>query len=266
MVPSFFHRQVVAKTLMSILPFLFLLIPKTVFCQEPSLLAQMLQAQAAVVDIHAQNQVGWTRFPQTKMARNPHTGQLVALQGLSKAEYDRNGSGVVIHPSGIIVTNAHIVDKAPQITISLQDKRSFPATVVGLVNDLDIALLKIEDPETLPYVTLADSNQIQLGDEIVTIGSSALMDQTVSGGRVIGLGVNRSLEKNGLRRTDLIQTTVNLYEGDSGGPLFNRKGELIGLMTARETSADHSSFAVPSNKIAALLMDYLKGKETPETP
>jgi len=248
-----------AKILKWIIVIAFVAMPLPVLAQQPSLLNQILQTEAAIVDIKAEN-VGLYRSPQAAAARDPRTGRIIIRQNIAQAAYERKGAGAIIHPSGIIVTNAHIAAKSNRITITLNDKTSLPAKTALVVNDLDLALLKVDAGQELPYVALADSDKIQLGEEIITVGSSPLMDQTITGGKIIGIGVNRTVEKTGRRRTDLIQTTVNLYEGDSGGPLFNRKGELVGLMTAKEQSADHSSFAIPSNKIAAALNEYLKAQ------
>jgi S1-C subfamily serine protease len=174
--------------------------------------------------------------------------------------YQRRAAGIIIHDSGVIVTNAHTVQLADHIQIVFADKTAVPAQVGRVIKNLDLALLQVAVPFPLIPVTLADSDQIRLGDEIITIGSSPLLDKTISGGKVIGIGTNRSLPQQGERRTDLIQTTVNLYQGDSGGPLFDRQGRLIGLMTAKETSADHSSFAIPSNQILKHLKAYMAEK------
>ena len=168
------------------------------------------------------------------------------------------GAGVVIDPSGIIITNGHTVDKANKITVAFKDNTVWPAEVLLVINNLDLGFLKVNVPSPLPIVTIADSDQITLGDEIITVGNSEFLKQTVSGGKIKGLGTSRSRQDQ--NQTDLIQTTVNLYKGDSGGPLFDHEGRLIGLMTASETAHDHSSFAVPSNKIKKYLEEIKSGK------
>ena len=229
---------------------------------QPSILAQVLNSRAALVEVVSINE-NLYRDGKGRTAFNPQTGQLVVLQNIKKSSYSREGAGVVIHPSGVIVTNAHIVHLADFIWIRLHNGQEFPADVAGYIGNLDLAFLKIEYPTDLSAVPLADSDQIQLGDEIMTVGNSFLLNQTVSGGQVIGLGTNRTQRKVGQLRTDLIQTSFNLYEGDSGGPLFDSQGRLIGLMTAKENAADHSSFAVPSNKIKSFLDDYLRSGKLP---
>lgn len=224
---------------------------------QTSIIDQIQQTQNSIVAIRA-DVSSFYKAPGQKMAIDPATGRMVVLRTLTKASYRRDGAGVIVHRAGIIVTNAHVVDKANEIKVILHDKTEVPAKVIRLIENLDVALLKIDPPYPVAAVPIADSDRIRLGDEIITVGNSQLLNQTVSGGKVIGLGVNKTEYKAGNTRTDLIQTTINLYEGDSGGPLFDRNGFLIGLMTAKETAADHSSFAVPSNRIKQYLLEYLK--------
>jgi S1-C subfamily serine protease len=224
---------------------------------QTSIIDQMQKTQASIVTIRS-DLSSFYKTPGNRAAIDPRTGRMVVLNTLTKASYRRGGAGVIVHSSGIIVTNAHVVDKANEIKVVLHDQTEVPAQVLTVVGNLDMALLKINSPYSLTAVTIANSDEIRLGDEIMTVGNSEFLNQTLSGGKVIGLGVNRTEQKEGHTRNDLIQTTVNLYEGDSGGPLFDRNGFLIGLMTAKETAADHSSFAIPSNKIKQYLVEYLR--------
>lgn len=225
-----------------------------------NILAQMMKTQEAVVEVHAINTDVFESSPAIA-GINPQTGQPVIINRKPVAQYERNGSGVLIHPEGIIVTNAHTVYRANRVQIKLDDVQTFPARIIKYVNDMDLALLKIDTPTLLPFVDIADSDFIRLGQDVVTIGNSPFLKETVSGGKIIGIGVERTFSKLGTRRTGLIQTSVNLYQGDSGGPLFNNEGDLIGLMTADEGSRDHSSFAIPSNRIKQYLLEYLKTRD-----
>jgi len=242
-----------------------LLVAPAVLKAQPSILNELLTHRAALVEVQAKN-LSLYRSPPGPVALDAKTGRLIVRQNVKQASYFREGAGVIIHPSGVIVTNAHIVHRAGRITVVMPDKNKLNAQVVGFINAIDLALLKVSPPSDLPWVRLADSDQIRLGDEIFTVGHSFLLNQTVSGGKVIGLGTSRAAPRQGHRRTELIQTTFNLYEGDSGGPLFNNRGQLIGLMTAKETKADHSSFAVPSNRIAQYLKEYLQNQGLAPAP
>lgn len=237
---------------------LFTLLPFKGPClqAQTSIIDQILKVQPAIVSIQASNR-GWFKSPRDSLVRDPRTGRLLRYRKAAMASYQRGGAGVVIHPSGVIVTNAHTITKADTIKVIFHDKTAVPAQVARFIKNLDFALLKINPPFPLKVIPIADSDKIHLGDEIITVGNSKLLKQTLSGGKIIGIGTNRSQQSKGNAQTDLIQTTITLYEGDSGGPLFDRQGRLIGLMTAQETSRGHSSFAIPSNKIKKYLIEYL---------
>lgn len=223
---------------------------------QESIIQKMMTTQEAVVEILATNQ-DFFDTNKTSAAIDAKTGRIILGKKMAHRSYQRSGAGVIVHPAGVIVTNAHTANNADMIRVTLNSGQSFYAEPIQLINALDLLLLKIRTDQSLPFVRMADSDQLSLGQEVITIGNSPLLKKTISGGKIIGLGVNRRLKHTGKHRTDLIQTTVNLYQGDSGGPLFNQQGQLIGLMTADEGSVDHSSFAIPSNKITTYLMKYL---------
>ena len=244
--------------LLPLMALMFLFLP-TAFSRlyaQSSIIDQIQKSQPAIVTIVSEAS-GVYRSPEVNVAKNPKTGQVVAAHHLAKASYQRYGAGVVVHPAGIIVTNAHTVTKADHIQVILADNTRLPAKVINLIDNLDLALLKIDPPAPMPYVTIADSDKLELGQEVITVGNSQYLKQTISGGKIIGLGTNRTQQTQGKKRTDLIQTTINIYQGDSGGPLFDKEGNLIGLMTAKESRSIRSSFAIPSNKIIKYLATYL---------
>ncbi|MFP4473021.1 MAG: S1C family serine protease [Candidatus Omnitrophota bacterium] len=227
---------------------------------QPSILSQLQEAQQSLVVIRATN-FDVAQAAVRSAAVDPKTGRIIIARRLAVPTYDRQGAGTIIHRSGIIITNAHTVHKANTIQIALPDRSVHPASVIRIVKDLDLALLKIQYNHSLPAISLADSNAVRLGQEVFTIGNSAFLKNTMTGGQIIGIGVNRRLQHAGRQRTDLIQTSFNLYQGDSGGPLFDRDGRLIGVLTADEAASDHSSFAIPSNKIKKYLLEYLNRSE-----
>ncbi len=225
------------------------------FGQE-SLITIVQELMPTIVTIEAQNTKKF-KSPGVSLARDPKTGRVVAARNLTAAAYQRTGAGVIIASSGLIVTNAHVVQNADRIQIRLNDQTVVTARPVWMVNNYDVAFLKIDAGYSLPKVSLANSDELKLRDEIVTVGNSPLLKETISGGRIIGLGVDHQNRETGEQRTDLIQISINLYKGDSGGPLFNREGQLVGLMVAGQIKADHSSFAIPVNKIKGYYQDYL---------
>lgn len=228
---------------------------------QPSLINHLMDIRQAVVSITAEN-INLVKTPIAGAALDPATGGIIIAQKLAAGSYSRTGAGVIIHPDGILITNAHTANKANLIKVTLDTGETIFAQPIALINDMDLLFLKIDAGRQLSFVRIANSDTAALGQDVFTIGHSAFLKDTITGGKIIGLGVNRTLKYSGIQRTDLIQTTINLYQGDSGGPLFNRDGELIGLMTADERSADHSSFAIPSNKIREYLIEYFNSNNS----
>lgn len=224
---------------------------------QTSIIAQIQELQPAIVSVKAVN-TGIFQAPYQAAAIDKATGRVIVLRRLKAAGYNRFGAGVIIDPSGIIVTNAHIVHNADKIAVILHDNTEIPAQVLMVIKNLDIGLIQIPLPYPVSPVELANSDQVKLQDEVITVGNSQFLKQTFSGGKIKGIGTTRhQFLKGEIKTTSLLQTTINLYEGDSGGPLFNHQGQLIGMMTAKEAAADHSSFAVPSNLIRRYLGEYL---------
>jgi S1-C subfamily serine protease len=223
-----------------------------------SILQQIMNLEPALVSILAENHDVFK--PAQRLVRDPKTGRIFLQQKYPAASYERFGAGVIIDRDGVIVTNAHTIHRANLITVTFHNDQKVRARVLGVVNDLDLAFLQVPMPYQVNPVKLADSDKIRLDDEIITVGNSQFLKQTITGGKIRGIGINHTLRKAGGQQTDLIQTTINVYSGDSGGPLFDRQGQLIGLMTASETAQDHSSFAVPSNKIKHYLTQYYQSQ------
>jgi serine protease Do len=153
------------------------------------------------------------------------------------------GSGFIIGADGIILTNAHVVDDAQRVTVKLTDRREFEAKVIGSDAKSDIAVLKI-DARNLPVVKLGDPRQLQVGEWVVAIGSPFGFENTVTAGIVSAKG--RNLPDDGY--VPFIQTDVAVNPGNSGGPLFNLRGEVIGINSqifSRSGGYEGVSFAIP---------------------
>src|SRR5581483_9486357 len=164
-------------------------------------------------------------------------------QGPRQFESRSLGSGFIIAPDGYILTNAHVVDAADEITVRLTDKREFKARVIGADKRTDIALLKI-DAGSLPTVRFGDPNRLRVGEWVVAIGSPFGFDSTVTAGIVSAKG--RSLPQENF--VPFIQTDVAINPGNSGGPLFNLKGEVVGINSqiySRTGGFMGLSFAIP---------------------
>jgi len=228
-----------------------------------SIIDQLVRAQPSLVSIESEIAQAY-KTPPKIAGINPQTGRLVMMRSLQKGSYARYGAGVIVHSSGVIVTNAHNVFRANIVNVTFSNGTKARARIVTLISDIDVALLQITPPFQLRPIVFADSDKVKLRDEIITVGNSTLLKQSVSGGKVIGLGTSRSATNPNIKETDIIRTSINLYKGDSGGPLFDHRGRLVGLMTAKEMGADRSSFAISSNKIKKYLLDYLKNKNDNE--
>ena len=164
------------------------------------------------------------------------------------------GSGFIISVDGEIVTNAHVVDGADTVLVKLADGRSFDATVVGSDPMTDIALLKVNADADLPAVTFGSSAEMRAGDEVVAVGNPFGLGGTVTSGIVSATSRNI----NSGPYDDFIQTDASINRGNSGGPLFNNGGEVIGVNTSI-FSPDGGSvgigFAVPSDLVQRIVAD-----------
>lgn len=156
-----------------------------------------------------------------------------------------HGSGFIISNDGYVVTNAHVIDNASKITVSLEDKRKYTAKVIGIDKLSDIALLKI-DASNLASVTLGDSDKLDVGQWVVAIGTPFGLDYTATQGIISAL--SRSLPSE--TYVPFIQTDAAVNPGNSGGPLFNLKGQVVGVNSqiySRSGGYMGVSFAIPIN-------------------
>lgn len=164
---------------------------------------------------------------------------------------DSSGSGFVISPDGLIVTNHHVIEDSSDLHVALNGRR-YEAEVVGRDPATDLALIKIEPPEDLDYLPLADSDALRVGDWIMVIGSPLQLENSVSVGvvsakaRSINITDDPSLEK-------FIQTDAAINFGNSGGPLVNLSGAVVGIATAINYGAENIGFAVPVNTLKTIL-------------
>jgi S1-C subfamily serine protease len=166
------------------------------------------------------------------------------------------GSGVVVSPDGLILTNNHVIDGAREIAVSLSDGRKFSARALGRDPDTDLAVLRGETGETLPAARLANSKSVRQGQIAIAIGNPLGFQSTVTAGVVSAVG--RSLRaQNGRLIGDVIQTDAALNPGNSGGPLVNSAGQIIGINTAVIMGAQGICFSVASNTALHALTQIL---------
>ena len=170
------------------------------------------------------------------------------------------GSGVIVDRRGFILTNHHVIEDVEQIKVTLADERVFTARLVGADPTTDLAVVKI-DGANLPVARLGDSDRLRVGELVIAIGNPLWIEggPTVTVGVVSGRG--RSLEQPGLPMLHhLIQTDAAINQGNSGGPLVNRAGQVVGINTAVLASAHGIGFAIPTSTVLPVLRDLMAGR------
>ena len=206
--------------------------------------------QPAVVNIQVEQ-----RVEQRTVPMHPFFSPFLdAPERQSRPQYrvqTGQGSGFLISADGFLLTNNHVVAHAQKVRVLLANEQEYVGTVVGTDSRIDVALVKIEADEPLPFVQLGVSDTMLVGDWVIAIGNPFGLTHTVTAGivsakgRVIGAGPY----------DDFIQTDASINPGNSGGPLFNLKGEVIGINTAINASGQGIGFAVPMDMVSPFLGD-----------
>ena len=169
------------------------------------------------------------------------------------------GSGVIISADGYIITNAHVIDEAEKILITTNDNKEFEAKLIGSDEQNDIALLKIETENDLPYAVFGDSDSTKIGEWVLAIGNPFNLTSTVTAGIISAKA--RNLDITGRTTQSFIQTDAAVNPGNSGGALVNTMGQLIGINTAIQSQTGSYigySFAVPSNIAKKVIKDLME--------
>lgn len=171
---------------------------------------------------------------------------------------ESGGSGFIISSDGYVLTNHHVIEDATEIKISLNDRREFKAKLIGSDKKADVAVLKIESSENLPFLTLGNSDEVRVGDWVVAIGSPYRLNFSVTAGIISAK--TRSVPGQGTSYIPFIQSDVAINPGNSGGPLFNLKGQVIGINAMIYSGSGGYmgiSFTIPMN-YAKEIVDQIK--------
>ena len=188
---------------------------------------------------------------------NPMMQWFYGSNGGQQQEQVGTGSGVIISEDGYIVTNNHVIKDATELEVTLNNNKSYKAKLIGTDSKMDIALLKINAEEKLPYSAFADSDQVKVGEWVLAVGNPYNLTSTVTAGIVSAKA--RNLEDNGIQ--SFIQTDAAVNPGNSGGALVNTRGELIGINTMISSptgSYAGYSFAIPSNITRKIIEDIME--------
>ena len=229
----------------------FTLVPVSCLQAEDSPVSTVLDTAQALVDIQSVNATVLSGKPQGFIDKA--TGQILITRKVRPVSYTRSGSGVIIDSRGIVVTNAHTIRGAGGLAVTLFNGTHASVKDVHLVPGTDIALLSIDPPFTLSSVPLADIDAVIVGTHVYSIGHSQLLKGTVLGGELTGVQREKIA---GVSQVTALRLNFDMEKGDSGCPVLNAQGELLGIVGAGIIGAGNLTLAIPANAIAAAYKDY----------
>ena len=210
--------------------------------------------QAAETALH---QVVHVKNVSYRTVSNPIMEFMYGYKGGQQQQQIGTGSGVIISEDGYIVTNNHVINEAQDIEITLNNRKTYKAKLIGTDSKMDIALLKVDADEKLPYAVFADSDQVKVGEWVLAVGNPYNLNSTVTAGIVSAKA--RNLDSGGIQ--SFLQTDAVVNPGNSGGALVNTNGELVGINTMISSNTGSYvgySFAVPSNITRKIIEDIME--------
>jgi serine protease Do len=171
-------------------------------------------------------------------------------------KYKTIGSGIILDPHGLIVTNAHVIQKASRIFVVLSDGTILPAKTLGMNRSTDLAILKTDLPYVVQELKLGDIRDVMIGETVIAIGNPLGLENSVTVGVISGKDRAFSSTQCEYVCSGLLQTDASINPGTSGGALLNLDGELIGVNLAVAQNAQNIGFAIPADRVAELLEKF----------
>ncbi len=250
------------KILLIDLIFLFCIVPiafaKTSSLRRTPTVVAVEKASPAVVNISTEQIV---RSRSSFGSSDPFFDQFFRdfLEPFPRRQYKQSslGSGVVIDARGYVLTNHHVILKASKITITLADNREFEGELIGADARSDLAVVKVLTTEKLPVATMGRSDDLMIGEPVITIGNPFGLSHTISTGVISALNRSIRLDDEQILR-GFVQTDAPINPGNSGGPLVNILGEIIGINTAIYGNAQGIGFAIPIDKAKRIIDDLVE--------
>ncbi len=192
-----------------------------------------------------------------------HQSQKSVVQIESTSDLNKKtGSGFVINNHGDIITNAHVIEDADTIVVKLTNAREYPAAIVGIGKDQDFAVIRVPELNQLEPIALETDKQIDIGDEIIAIGSPMGIQNSVSLGLIVG--TDRSFSINDYQYDEVYQISANITHGNSGGPLILRNsGKVVGINSAGISDTD-IGFSIPITQVADIVSDWTENVKEDE--
>ncbi|HEX3358855.1 MAG TPA: trypsin-like peptidase domain-containing protein, partial [Tepidisphaeraceae bacterium] len=171
------------------------------------------------------------------------------------------GSGFIIHKDGYVVTNHHVIAGAREITVELDDGQKLPADLISSDPEADLAILKVHADKPLPTLELGDSSDLMIGEPVIAVGNPYGFSHSVSSGILSALHRDLTGQNNEVMLHDVMQTDTAINHGNSGGPLLNAYGEVIGINTAIVESAQNIGFAIQVNRLRDLIPELMNPEQ-----
>ena len=235
--------------------------PAHEFSRETAVVKAVREVSPAVVNISSAVQVRKRTSPFSGFGFNPFFEEFFKdffdPRFERRQEYTSLGSGVIIDgKKGLILTNAHVIQKTGTIKVVLEDEREFEAKIVGTDPDSDLAVLKIDFDQDLPDIKMGSSDDLMIGETVIAIGNPFGFSHTVTTGVISA--INRSIRAQDRVYHNFIQIDASINPGNSGGPLLNINGDLIGINTAIYAKAQGIGFAIPIGKARKIISDLIQ--------